>query len=339
MYNHNEILNLGRDIICKEIKALETVAEQLSDSFADVVDLFLSLKGCLVVSGMGKAGLIAQKIVATFASTGTPAHFLHPAEAVHGDLGRIGKRDMVLMLSQSGETEEIARILPAITQMKVPIVAITASVWSTLGRSAQLVLPIGTLVEADAHNLAPSTSTAVMLALGDALALSVSKIRGFRSEDFARFHPGGALGRKLSRVEETMRPFGACRMAPDNETVREIFSKHQVPNRRSGAILLLNPAGRLSGIFTDSDLARLFERHDENRLDRPISEIMTRNPRTISIAARTREAVALMAKFKISELPVINDGGFPLGMIDITDVLAFFPEMMEEIKPFVAEVA
>lgn len=319
-------IRLAREIICKESAAIAGLAEKIDASFEAAVTQILHLQGSVIVSGMGKAGLIGMKITATLASTGTQSHFLHPAEAIHGDLGKIGKNDMLLVLSQSGETEEILRILPTLRKMRVPIVAITASPWSSLGRAATITLTCGRLQEADPLNLAPSSSTAVMLALGDALALVVSRLRGFRSEDFARFHPGGALGRKLSLVTDTMRPLENCRIAPEHETIREIFVKHSVPGRRSGAILLCNQEGKLSGIFTDSDLARLFEKRSEYLLDTPIAEVMTRRPRTISREARTLEAVALMATHKISELPVIDAQGFPQGMIDITDIVAFFPE-------------
>lgn len=339
MRNVDEIIDRGREVIRREAAAMECVAERLDSSFAKAVERLLALRGAVLVTGMGKAGHIGQKLAATLASTGTPAHFLHPAEAIHGDLGKIGERDVILAISQSGETEEIVRLLPTFRQMGVPVIAMTATVWSTLGRAAECVLPLGTIDEADVHNLAPSASTAAMLALGDALALTVSRFRDFRSEDFAFFHPGGSLGRKLSRVGETMRPVADCRLAPERETVREILVKHSVPGRRSGAILLHDAEGRLSGIFTDSDLARLFEKRTEHLLDRPISEIMTRNPCTISITARTGEAVALMAGRKISELPVVDAQGTPQGMIDITDIVAFLPAPTREIPLETARVA
>lgn len=326
MFNHNDILELGRNVVLREAETLAALAEKMDEPFVLAVKRIRDLRGAVVVAGMGKAGIVGQKIVATLASTGTQSHFLHPAEAIHGDLGRIGKSDAVLMLSQSGETEEIVRILPTLQEMGIPIIALTASAWSTLGRAAEIILPLGTLEEADEHNLAPSTSTTAMLALGDALALTVSRLRGFGSEDFARFHPGGALGRKLSLAVDTMRPLSACRTAPETETVREIFIKHSIPGRRSGAVLLLDPQGRLAGIFTDSDLARLFERRSEHLLDAPISQVMTHSPTTVDDRARTMEAVALMIERKISELPVIDAQGRPRGVIDITDVIAFLPK-------------
>ena len=319
-------LTLARNILTLEAQAIHDVAARLDVRFEQAVRRILRGKGSLIVCGIGKAGLIGQKLAATFSSTGTPAHFLHPAEAVHGDLGRIREKDIVLFLSMSGETEEITRILPSIRQMGVPILAITASETSTLGRYAEIVLPLDRLGEADSLGLAPSTSTSVMLALGDALALVISNLRGFRAEDFARFHPGGALGRKLSFVDDYCRPLDQCRTAPDTETVREVFVRHGITGRRSGAILLLDNAGRLSGIFTDSDLAKLFERHRDHQLDSPIREVMTAKPTTVQLGSKMLEAVSLMGRRRISELPVLDDAGFPCGLIDITDVVAAFPE-------------
>jgi arabinose-5-phosphate isomerase len=273
--------------------------------------------------------LVGQKLTATFASTGTPSHFVHPSEAVHGDLGRIGKSDIVLILSQSGETDEVTRILPSLRNFGVPIIAITSSVDSTLARYAEIVLPLGKQVEADTLRLAPSSSTTAMLAIGDALALVVSERRRFQAEDFAQFHPGGALGRKLSNVDDYLRDIDQCRIAPEDETIREVFVKHSIPGRRSGAILIVNNEGKLTGIFTDSDLARLFEQHNEHKLDSKISNSMTPKPTSIKSGTKMFDAIALMAKKRISELPVINDEGKPIGLIDITDIVETIPESID----------
>ena len=236
--------------------------------------LLFTCKGCAIVTGMGKAGLIGQKIAATLSSTGTRAHFLHPAEAFHGDLGRVHPDDVVVMLTQSGETAEVVQLLPSLRDFGVPLVAITASHSSTVGRAATVVIELGELEEVCSLGLAPSTSTTAMLAVGDALALVVSKMRNFQADDFARFHPGGALGRRLSRVDDLMRPLAECRQASDALTVREVIVACSKPGRRTGAIMLTDDAGRLTGLFTDSDLARLFERRDEAALDRPIRDVM-----------------------------------------------------------------
>ena len=329
-FNATTRIDKARKILRHEADAVLEIAESLGQSpgqaFSEAVAMLLDCRGCVILSGIGKAGLIAQKLVATLASTGTPSHFLHPAEAIHGDLGRVTADDLVVMFSQSGETEEVVRLLPSLAEMGVPVIAVTASKDCTLAQHATLVLPLGKRAEADPLNLAPSTSTTAMLALGDALALVVSAERGFRAEHFAKFHPGGSLGRKLSLVEEYMRPIGECRVAPDSETVREIFMRHRVPGRRSGAVILHDADGRLSGIFTDSDLARLFESRNDSCLDHPVADVMIPTPLVVTLGSKMLEAVAIMAKRKISELPVIDEHRVPVGMIDITDVVANFPE-------------
>lgn len=325
-----DVLSLGKQILIQEAETLCALAESIDSRFLQAVYCLLNCNGNVIVCGIGKAGLVGQKLCATFASTGTPSHFLHPAEAVHGDLGKIRKNDVVLFLSQSGETEEITRLLPSVRQFGVPILAITASPKSTLAQNSDIVLPLGHLPEADTLGLAPSTSTTAMMALGDALALTVSQRRRFKAEDFAVFHPGGALGRKLSLVDEQMRTLERCRTAPDSETVREVFVRHRIAGRRSGAVLLIDESGKLSGIFTDSDLARLFEKRDDNLLDKPIRDVMTSNPASVLAGTKMLEAVALMGQRRISELPVVNENGEPVGMIDITDIIAAFPECTVE---------
>jgi arabinose-5-phosphate isomerase len=320
------MLSFAKQILNQEAQVLQELAARLDERFGQAVQFVLRCQGSIIVCGIGKAGLVGQKLTATFSSTGTPSHFLHPAEAIHGDLGRIGKNDAVLMLSQSGETEEITRLLPSIKQFGVPLLAITATETNTLARNADIVLPLGKFGEADPLGLAPTTSTTAMMALGDALALVVSQRRKFRAEDFAAFHPGGALGRKLCLVEDQMRTLDRCRVAPDTETIREVFVRHSVPGRRSGAILLTNHDGKLSGIFTDSDLARLFEKRNDKMLDRPICEVMTSQLASVHIGSKMLEAIAVMGEKHISELPVIDDEHRPVEMIDITDVVAVFPE-------------
>jgi arabinose-5-phosphate isomerase len=279
----------------------------------------------VIVTGIGKAGLIGQKIMATLASTGTRSHFLHPAEAVHGDLGRVHRDDVVLVLSQSGETEEIVRLLPLLAEAAVPIIAITGKPTSTLARAAHAVIDLGPLEEACPLGLAPSSSTAAMLAVGDALALVVSKMKGFARDDFARYHPAGKLGLKLSKVQQHMRPLEQCRVAPQEETIRQVLVRVSVPGRRTGATMLVDANDHLTGIFTDSDLARLFEHHNDSALDAPIHSVMTRNPLHVVQGSLMSEAVALMARRKISELPVVDGEGRPVGLIDITDVVGLFP--------------
>ena len=275
-----EQLRFAREVILTEGRALERIANRLDGEFCRAVELLFQCQGSVIVSGMGKAGLVGQKIMATLASTGTPSHWLHPVEAVHGDLGRVHHSDVMLILSQSGETEEVVRLLPALTKLGVRIVAVTGSAASTLGRAATVAIELGALEEACALGLAPSTSTTAMLAIGDALALVASRMRRFSREDFARFHPAGNLGYRLSKVEHHMRPLGQCRVADQERTIRDVFVAARLPGRRTGATMLVDKAGKLTGIFTDSDLARLFEHRRESELDWPHSPGDDRRPAT-----------------------------------------------------------
>jgi arabinose-5-phosphate isomerase len=320
-----EQLRYARQILQTESRTLAQVAKRLDQEFCRAVEYLYQCRGNVIVTGMGKAGLVGQKIMATLASTGTPSHCLHPAEAVHGDLGRIHAEDVLLVLSQSGETEEIIRLLGPLAEFGVPIIAITARADSTLGRAATVTINLGLLEEACPLGLAPSSSTTAMLAVGDALALVTSRARGFGREDFARFHPAGSLGQKLSKVENHMRPLAECRVAPQDETVRQVLIRVGVPGRRTGATMLVDGRGRLAGIFTDSDLARLFERHRDADLDAPIRDVMTRNPLKTTAGSMMIDAVAVLAQRKISELPVVDAGGRPVGLIDITDVVGLLP--------------
>ena len=315
------VLELARSILQQEAAAIDQLALRLDESFSVAIEQILSCRGSMIVTGMGKAGLIGQKIAATLASTGTRSHFMHPAEAIHGDLGRVRDDDVVLVLSFSGETEEITRLLPHLDRIGCRVIAMTALADSSLGRVADCTLKLGTLREADPLRLAPSTSTTAMLALGDALALAAARERQFEPQDFARFHPGGSLGRKLARVEEVMRPTDDCRVALLSLTVREVLVDVGQPGRRSGAIMLVDQTGVLRGIFTDSDFARLFEERREGALDRPIAEVMTIGPACVQRGTMLENAIEILVDLKISELPIVDKTGRPLGLIDITDVV------------------
>lgn len=322
---HLEQLRTGREMIRQEAEALLALSRRLDASFCLAVETLLRCEGSVVVCGMGKAGLIGKKIAATLSSTGTRSHFLHPAEAVHGDLGCLHANDVLLALSNSGETEELLAILPTIRQMKLPVVSITATSKSSLAAQSDVVMEMGRLKEVCPWGLAPSTSTTVMLAVGDALALVVSQARGFTPAGFAKFHPGGSLGQKLKPVTELMRPRDQIRIAPDSRTVREVIAGTARPGRRSGAVLLLNESGELSGIFTDSDLARLLESRIDGGLDEPVSRLMTRNPLTVRSTAVLSDILDLLSERKISEIPVIDDDRRPIGLIDITDIIGWLP--------------
>lgn len=313
-------LSLARTVLCSESKTLAELAERLDGRFDDAVGQILACGGRVVVSGIGKSGLVARKIAATFASTGTSAFFLHPTEAIHGDLGSVRPDDLALVLSNSGETKEVLRILPALKRFGVPILAITRPE-SRLAAAASVVLPLETAERADPLGLAPSNSTTAMMALGDALAFCAAAHQGFIEEDFARFHPGGSLGQKLLTAGDRMRPLAECRVAAASQTIREVFVESRIPGRRSGAILLIDEQQRLAGIFTDSDLAKLFERREESLLDRPIAEVMTKKPKTVHVHQRMDDAKKILAANKISELPVLDAENRPVGLLDITDLV------------------
>ncbi|MFZ5833056.1 MAG: KpsF/GutQ family sugar-phosphate isomerase [Planctomycetota bacterium] len=321
-----EQLREAQKVLIAESRAISAVSQRLGEDFAVAANLLYECQGAIIVAGIGKAGLIGQKIAATLASTGTPAHFLHPTEALHGDLGRVRAGDVALVLSQSGETDEIVRLLPSLHRAGATIVAITASAASALGKAAAAVIELGEVPEAGELGLAPTSSAAAMLAVGDALAIVTSQMRQFRREDFARFHPGGSLGLKLSKVDDLMRPLTQCRVAGEDRTVREVLAASPTSGRRSGATMLLDADGRLSGIFTDSDLARLFARHLEGELDAPICHVMTRNPLRVPTGSLLADAVTILSERKISELPVVDGGGRPVGLIDITDVFPLLPK-------------
>lgn len=324
-FSRLEQLREGRAILRLEGEALLGLSKKLDAEFCEAVDAILNCHGTVIVSGIGKAGIIGQKIVATLSSTGTPSHFLHPVEAVHGDLGCLHRDDVLLMLSNSGETEEICRLIPMLQNRISKLIAITAHDKSTLGREADLTLQLGRLREAGSNGLAPSTSTTAMLAIGDALALVIKKARGFTSQQFAEYHPGGSLGKQLSYVRDVMRDRSQLRIASETATVREVFVSLSQPGRRSGAVMLVDEAGRLKGIFTDSDLARLLEKREDSRFDRPICDVMTVNPLTTMSDALLLEVVDLLSEKKISELPVVDSGGKPVGMVDITDLIGLLP--------------
>lgn len=325
-YGQFDQLREAQEIIRAEADALRQLSASLNRDFCAAADLVFECPGRVIVTGIGKAGLIGQKIAATLSSTGTRAHFLHPAEAVHGDLGSVGEEDVVIAVSNSGETEEIVRLLPIIRQLKASLIAITSQDNCTLGRRADAVLAIGKLREAGELGLAPSTSTTAMLAMGDALALVVSRRKSFTASDFSVFHPGGSLGRQLTPIRDVMRQGDDLRVAGGSETIRSVLQRLRSNGRRSGAVLITAPDETLAGIFTDSDLARLLEQHRDEQLDRPISEVMTVNPATLDVDACLSDAVLALTEKKISELPVVDDQQHPVGLIDITDVIGLAPE-------------
>jgi arabinose-5-phosphate isomerase len=318
-------LDSARQIVRAEAAALELVAQRLDGPFLQAVDLLQRLTsrgaGRVCITGAGKSADVGQKIAGTLNSTGTRAYVLDAMKAMHGDLGMIHPDDVALVLSHSGESEEIVRLLGPLREMVRAIIALTGNARSTLARKADVAIVYGPLEEVCPLGLAPSASTTAMIALGDALAFILSQERAFTHEDFARFHPAGSLGRKLLKVESIMRRDSELRIASASDTVRSVFARSRHLGRRTGAVMLVDDAGRLCGIFTDSDLARLIEARRDAALDRPIREVMTANPITVPLGVRVGDAVELLRRHRISELPVVDGEGKPAGLLDITDLI------------------
>jgi arabinose-5-phosphate isomerase len=316
----SETLRIGREIMAREGAALARAAELLDGGFVAAIELIRECRGRVAVSGMGKAGLIGRKIQATLASTGTPAFTVHPGEAIHGDLGMIRGEDVILALSNSGESEELVRLLPAFRRMGCKIILMTGRPRSRCANLADVVLNIGDVPEACPLGLAPSSSTTAMLAVGDALALTVMKLRDVSPEQYAQFHPGGALGRSLMRVREVMRDGADCPRLTADEPLDRYYDVCAAAPRRAGAAAVVDSDGKLVGFFTDGDLRRL---HREGKsLDTAIEQVMTRGPKYTREDARVGDALRVMQQFKIDELPVVDDADRLTGLIDIQDLVA-----------------
>jgi arabinose-5-phosphate isomerase len=318
-------LQYAREIVRGEASALHEVAQRLDDSFLRAVDLIYHCSGRIAITGIGKSADVGRKIAGTFNSTGTRAYVLDATRAVHGDLGMVHADDVVLALSYSGESEELLRILWPMRSLAAAVIGLTGNGRSTLAREANVSIVLGALEEVCPLGLAPSTSTTAMIAVGDAIAFVLSRVRQFTREDFARFHPAGSLGRKLLRVESIMRRGRDLRRASAESTVREVFAQERRRGRRTGAVILVDGQDHLVGIFTDSDLARLIEERRESALDNPIRDVMTVNPITVAIGTMVDDAIEILRRHRISELPVVDSNNRPAGLIDITDVLSLLP--------------
>ncbi len=314
-----DLVEHGRTVLAAEAAAIQAV--KLDETFAEVVHAILDCRGRVVVTGMGKPGFVAQKISATLASTGTPSLYVHPAEAAHGDLGRIAKDDLVIALSNSGETEEILRLLPSLKKIGARIVAVTKDRANPLARGADLVVAIGDVEEACPMGLAPTASTAVLLAVGDALAMAVLAVRPFDKEEYALFHPGGKLGRGLMKVRELMRGDAANPVVREDAPLSAAVAVMTETPGRPGATSVVDAAGRLVGIFTDGDLRRLVE-HGDNDFARPVSSAMGRNPRTVRPDALVVDAARILRQARIDQVPVVDRDGRPVGLLDVQDLLA-----------------
>jgi arabinose-5-phosphate isomerase len=321
---NEDSLELARQALRLEGETVAALAGEIGDSFAAAVEAVFRCEGKVVLTGIGKAGIIARKISATLASTGTQSIFLHPVEALHGDLGRVQRGDVVVALSDSGETEEIVRLVDHIKGRGAGLIALTGAAASPLGRHADIAICYGRVNEACPMGLAPTVSTSCMLALGDALALAVMERRSFGPEQFAVFHPAGALGRKLMKVEDAMtfRRGERLAVASDELPLAEALAEAEKMPRRAGAMLLVDSEGRLSGIVTDADIRRaLLSEDGEGVLSRPVREFMTRDPKHVHLGELASEALAIFNKYRIDELPVLDEASRPVGIIDVQDLL------------------
>ena len=321
MDKHTEILDAARKVIQIEADAVATLAARLDERFAKAVEMVLACSGRVVVTGMGKSGLICQKMAATMASTGTPTIFLHPAEGVHGDLGMLMKGDVVIAVSNSGETEEITRILPTIKRMGLPLIAMAGNPTSTLARAGDVFLDISIKEEACPLQLAPTASTTVTLAMGDALAVALLLQRGFREEDFALYHPGGALGKRLLlRVEDLMHVGDAVPTVNAKTPLKDAL--YVISSKKLGITGVVDDQGDLVGVFTDGDLRRKIEQGIEV-LNRPIGELMGGKPKRILRTNLAAKSLQRMEEHQITSLFVFDseEGQKPVGIIHLHDLL------------------
>lgn len=313
------LIKRAKEVLDIEVEAIKDLGTRIGQNFKQAVDLIFSTKGRIVVSGMGKAGIIAQKFSATLSSTGTPSLFLHSAEAIHGDLGRVTANDIVVILSNSGETEEIKKLLPILKKIGSKIIALTGNIKSSLARFADVTLNVAVKREACPLGLAPTASTTAMLAMCDALSICLLELKGFKEKDFALFHPGGSLGRRLLlKVEDIMRTGKANPLVYEDETVSSVLLK--ITQARAGCASVVDKKGRLKGIFTDGDLRRHLK-IGRNLPRQKIGLVMTKNPTTISKERLAAEAMHILESKKIDEMPVVDKQRRVIGLLDVQDLL------------------
>lgn len=312
-------LKLAKQVIRIERDALSHLLKRLDRNFEKVCDLLIKCRGRVVLTGMGKPGFIAQKISATLSSTGTPSLFLHPAEAWHGDLGRVMRDDVLIVFSNSGHTEEIVKLLPLVKKIGAKLVAFTGNSRSPLAKYSDVVLDVSVKKEACPLNLAPTASTTVMLALGDALALALFDKKGFKAEDFAFYHPGGHLGKKLLlKASDIMRTGKSHPVVRENMKIREVL--YRITKASAGSATVVNKNGRLTGIFTDGDLRRHLKA-GEGLLECRVGDVMTRNPIAITRDRLAAEALEILRSKKIDDMPVVDSKRRPIGLLDVQDLL------------------
>lgn len=316
-------LKYARGVLTSEADAVKSLVSIVDGSFEKAVKEIYGLTGSVIVTGMGKAGIIGQKISATLASTGTPSHFLHPADAVHGDLGRVQVNDIVLALSHSGESDEILRLVEPLKQRLIKLIAITGDKDSRLAKHSDIVLCMGSLEEACPLGIAPSVSTTCMLALGDAIAFTLMKAHNFGPEDYARYHPGGALGAKLMTVAQSMmfKPDEQLPLANTCDSVQQMLDKTSKLKRR-GSVMIVDSKGCLAGIITDADLRRAISANGAAVFECKTEQIMTADCKRVTESTLAAEAMAIFHKYRIDELPVVDQDDKPVGLIDVQDIVA-----------------
>lgn len=314
-----DILKTAEEVLSIETSSIEKLIERLDSSFEKAINILYNCKGRVIVTGMGKSGLIGKKISATFSSTGTPSYFLHPAESTHGDSGVLSRDDIILAISNSGETSELLQLLPLVKRLGIGMIAMTGKTSSTLAQKSDVVLDISVEKEACPLNLAPTASTTVTLAMGDALAVCLLKKRNFAPEDFFMFHPSGSLGKKLFWTVEDLMTRGT-----DLPVLKPEYSFKKAINLISekglGVGIITNDTGRLEGIFTDGDIRRTVQNHD-NVSELLISEVMTKNPKTIRKDDLAAKALQIMEQYSITSLAIVSEDGFPEGIIHIHELL------------------
>jgi len=313
-----DILEQAKDVLALEAGSILELKDRLNKNFIQAVDVIYNSKGRIVVTGMGKSGLICKKIAATLASTGTPSFFLHPADAVHGDLGMMVRGDVVLALSNSGETEEIKQLIPYIKRFGLPLICISGNPRSTLAQNSDCFLDASIKKEACPFDLVPTVSTTVSLALGDALAIALLTKRGFKEQDFALFHPAGALGRRLAKIGDLMHKGDEVPIIHEEKRMKDAL--YEMTKKRLGMTCVVDQNGILVGIITDGDLRRLIEKHND-LLNKVVKNIMIHNPKTISQDEIAAKAVELMELYSITSLICVDKAERPIGVIHLHDLL------------------
>lgn len=312
-------ISSAKKVLLNESKAIAKLAGKIDGTFSKIINLIARNSGRIIVTGMGKPGFIAQKVSATLSSTGTPSLYLHPAEALHGDLGRVTKEDIIIAFSNSGETEEVIKLLPIIKKIGARLIAVTGNKKSTLAANSDFVIDSFVDKEACPMGLAPTTSTTAMLALGDALAVALLEKKNFQPKDFALFHPGGSLGKRLIlKVGDIMRSKAKIPVVRKNEKVRDVLLK--ITAMRAGSASIVDEKGKLIGIFTDGDLRRHFDT-GADLLQSKVGDVMTKKPCSIEYEKLAAEALEILRDKKIDEIPVVDKTGKLLGLLDVQDIL------------------